>query len=232
MIAAAAASGAALSVALPAHADSAANGTAAGSPGVVSGNTVQIPVHVPVNVCGNTVNVLGLLNGASGNACANQGGGVVGPRNEAGGRQLAGARHMALPRHHRAVAMAEDGGGAFAGGDATGSPGLLSGNNVKLPVDVPVNVSGNSVDVVGIGNPASGNTSTNASSTHRTVTRPAAGPVASTPEQGTRDQAQSGDAATLAHTGADATMPALAGSAVLVLGGAVLYRRFRAGSAH
>jgi LPXTG-motif cell wall-anchored protein len=33
--------------------------------------------------------------------------------------------------------------------------------------------------------------------------------------------------ATLAHTGADAAMPAIAASAAMLLGGAVLYRRFR-----
>ncbi|MDF3297584.1 chaplin [Streptomyces tropicalis] len=54
-----------------AAADSGANGTAANSPGVLSGNVVQVPVHVPVNVCGNTVDVIGLLNPAFGNTCAN-----------------------------------------------------------------------------------------------------------------------------------------------------------------
>jgi len=44
-----------------------AHGTAAGSPGVASGNVVQVPVHVPVNVVGNTVTVVGLLNPAFGN---------------------------------------------------------------------------------------------------------------------------------------------------------------------
>ncbi|MEW1634464.1 chaplin [Streptomyces sp. NPDC093801] len=48
-----------------------AEGLAAGSPGVLSGNLVQVPVHVPVNVCGNTVNVIGLLNPAFGNRCLN-----------------------------------------------------------------------------------------------------------------------------------------------------------------
>ena len=37
------------------------------SPGVACGNLVQVPVHVPVNVFGNTVNVIGLLNPAFGN---------------------------------------------------------------------------------------------------------------------------------------------------------------------
>ncbi|GAA2129575.1 chaplin ChpD [Kitasatospora kazusensis] len=48
-----------------------AEGVAAGSPGVLSGNLIQVPVHIPVNLCGNTVNVIGLLNPAFGNACVN-----------------------------------------------------------------------------------------------------------------------------------------------------------------
>ncbi|MEU2394438.1 chaplin [Streptomyces sp. NPDC007369] len=55
----------------PAMADSVADGKAVGSPGVVSGNLVQVPVDVPVNVCGNTVNVIALLNPAFGNTCVN-----------------------------------------------------------------------------------------------------------------------------------------------------------------
>ncbi|MGK5446975.1 chaplin [Streptomyces radiopugnans] len=54
-----------------AAADSGAQGAAIGSPGVVSGNVIQAPIHVPVNVCGNTVNVIGLLNPAFGNFCVN-----------------------------------------------------------------------------------------------------------------------------------------------------------------
>ncbi|MER6483494.1 chaplin [Streptomyces virginiae] len=46
-------------------------GLAAGSPGVLSGNLGQVPVHVPVNVCALTVNVVGALNPAFGNTCVN-----------------------------------------------------------------------------------------------------------------------------------------------------------------
>ncbi|MFE2170839.1 chaplin [Streptomyces sp. NPDC059447] len=55
----------------PAMADSDAAGVAKDSPGVLSGNLLQVPVHVPVNVCGNTVNVIALLNPAFGNTCVN-----------------------------------------------------------------------------------------------------------------------------------------------------------------
>ncbi|WP_406105101.1 chaplin [Streptomyces sp. NBC_01003] len=53
-----------------AAADSGAQGAAAHSAGVISGNTVQVPVHVPVNACSNTVSVIGLLNPAFGTHCA------------------------------------------------------------------------------------------------------------------------------------------------------------------
>ncbi|WP_431682882.1 chaplin [Kitasatospora sp. KL5] len=54
-----------------ANADANAVGTASNSPGLLSGNVIQIPVHIPVNICGNTVNVLAALNPTAGNICAN-----------------------------------------------------------------------------------------------------------------------------------------------------------------
>ncbi|GGU67867.1 hypothetical protein GCM10010211_36640 [Streptomyces albospinus] len=45
-----------------AHGGANADGKAEHSPGVVSGNLVQAPVHVPVNVVGNTGTVIGGLN--------------------------------------------------------------------------------------------------------------------------------------------------------------------------
>ncbi|MEY9874121.1 ABC-type glycerol-3-phosphate transport system substrate-binding protein [Streptacidiphilus sp. MAP12-33] len=54
-----------------ASADANANGVVSGSPGFLSGNLVQVPVDADVNLCGNTVNVVGLLNPAFGNRCAN-----------------------------------------------------------------------------------------------------------------------------------------------------------------
>jgi hypothetical protein len=50
----------------------AARGPAAAPPGVGSGNLVQIPVDVPVNVSGNSVSVIGLLNPVFGNHAVNR----------------------------------------------------------------------------------------------------------------------------------------------------------------
>ncbi|KOG50498.1 chaplin [Streptomyces decoyicus] len=70
--AAAVAGGVVLAGAGLAVADSGAQGAALNSAGVVSGNTIQVPVHVPVNACGNTVSVIGLLNPAFGVGCVNK----------------------------------------------------------------------------------------------------------------------------------------------------------------
>ena len=61
----------AMGAATPAFADAEAEGVAIGSPGVLSGNVVQIPIHIPINACGNSINVIGALNPAFGNTCIN-----------------------------------------------------------------------------------------------------------------------------------------------------------------
>ncbi|MFJ3024531.1 chaplin [Streptomyces tendae] len=208
-----------------------ADGAAAGSPGLISGNTVQLPVHVPVDVCGNTVNVAGLLNPAAGNSCANTG--EAGASRTGASKQDSGDSGAAS-----GGSSGEASGGAVAEGSGKDSPGVLSGNGVQLPVHLPVNVSGNSVNVVGIGNPAVGNESANSSGDRPEPARPPAEPEPepSAPEEERAGPEPSPHAAapreevSLAHTGADHTVSALAGGAALVLGGAALYRRFRPGS--
>ncbi|MDJ0461884.1 chaplin [Streptomyces sp. H27-C3] len=47
--------------------------------------------------------------------------------------------------------------GADAHGKAVHSPGVASGNLVQAPIHVPVNAVGNTVNVIGVLNPAFGN---------------------------------------------------------------------------
>ncbi|MFJ6775822.1 chaplin [Kitasatospora sp. NPDC091257] len=68
-----AASGLVLGAAGGAVASSGAEGVAAGSPGVLSGNQIQVPIHIPINLCGNSIDIIGLLNPAFGNTCVNAG---------------------------------------------------------------------------------------------------------------------------------------------------------------
>ncbi|WP_189950283.1 chaplin [Streptomyces roseolus] len=233
-----------------AHADSGAEGAAVGSPGVGSGNTIQLPVHVPVNLCGNTVNVVGLLNPAMGNACAN----TSAPAGEQrdGGPGRTHKDEAVTPRGGEQTGGGSSDGGAVNGGGSTaeshteGSPGVLSGNGLQLPIDLPVNVVGNSVNVVGIGNPAVGNTGVNAPSTPEepqveTPTPRPQTPVRNLPPKPVAEQEKPAAPApapapapqggtervVLAATGSDSVGYAAAGSAALLLGGALMYRRAR-----
>ncbi|MFD5424920.1 chaplin [Streptomyces sp. NPDC127084] len=190
-----------------ASAASQADGDAQGSPGVLSGNSVQVPVDVPVNVCGNSVNVIGALNPAFGSACANR--------------------------------SAQGLSGSEASGDTVGSPGVLSGNNVKVPVHAPVNVCGNTIDVVGLLNPVTGNSCVNG---EEPGTPPGEEPgntpltpVAQVLPQpgGPADDSEVAGAVhspQLAETGMGAGSLATGAAAMaLLVGGGVLYRRGMAG---
>ena len=54
-----------------ATADAGAQGAATGSPGVLSGNNTQLPISIPVNVCGTSVSAAGALSPVFGLACVN-----------------------------------------------------------------------------------------------------------------------------------------------------------------
>ncbi|MGW6138678.1 chaplin family protein [Streptomyces sp. NPDC055144] len=219
-----------------AHADSGAEGGSSGSPGVLSGNTIQLPVDIPVNACGNTVNVVGLLNPSSGNDCANT--------------SKPGGGHPGGSHHH--------GGGATAEGGTSDSPGVGSGNHVQVPVHVPVNACGNSVSVIGLLNPAGGNDCANSPGGGEPTTPPTKPPTKTVPgtphhpvtpskpshpvtpskpshpstpnHPGPQTVTQPKGSEQLAETGSSmplgTVLPASAGA---LLAGALLYRRARAG---
>ncbi|MFJ2559829.1 MULTISPECIES: chaplin [unclassified Streptomyces] len=245
-----------------AQADAGAGGAAVGSPGVLSGNNVQVPVHVPVNVCGNTVDVVGVLNPAFGNKCGNfsgkpsgghgsgHGGGYGDDGGYGGGAHAGGGSHTG--GSHPGATHTEPSGGSHAGGGAIDSPGVGSGNSVEVPIDVPVNVCGNSIDLIGLLNPTFGNNCANGSVPNRPgperpehpekpvtpVTPGTPGPpteervippVPSTPETQpvSRTTEQTGSTEVLASTGAGGLGIAIPAGAGLLLAGTILYRRAR-----
>jgi len=171
-----------------ADASATASGDAAGSPGVASGSVLQIPINLPVNVCGNQVDVVGILNSVAGNTCSN--GGSPGPGAQGSNAPGAGARGAShgspgvgsgnlvqIPvnapvnvcgnqldvigigdrDHGNSCANRGAGGGASASGSASHSPGIAAGNVIQVPVNAPVNVCGNQVDVIGLLNSVTGN---------------------------------------------------------------------------
>jgi LPXTG-motif cell wall-anchored protein len=117
-----------------------------------------------------------------------------------------------------------------AHGAAQGSPGALSGNTVQVPVDVPVDVCGNSADVVAAAlNPAFGTSCANAhGSTSNATPPPGGGDHTPPPGGGGRRRVPR----SLPRTGGDAAVviaTSVAGVA-LIAAGIVLYRRGRAAS--
>ncbi|MET9669152.1 chaplin [Streptomyces sp. NPDC006475] len=209
-----------------ANADAGAHGGASNSPGVGSGNAVQVPVDVPVNACGNSVNAVGLLNPVFGNKCANKSG-------------PAKSEHGKGSGHGK--------GGAHATGGADNSPGVASGNHISAPVHIPVNACGNTVTIGGLLNPALGNDCANDSEvstpgkpgpeTPGTVdppgqprTLPPAEPDAPAPTVRNGPDAQTltpAGAEELAQTGTDAMDLLIPAGAGMLLAGVVLYRRAR-----
>ncbi|MEU4211907.1 chaplin [Streptomyces sp. NPDC026206] len=72
-------------------AGSQASGVTQGSPGVVSGNVIQVPIDIPINICGNTIDIIALLNPTFGNTCVNNS-----PRREVHHEEI----HHESVRHH------------------------------------------------------------------------------------------------------------------------------------
>ncbi|MFD9772316.1 chaplin family protein [[Kitasatospora] papulosa] len=211
-----------------AHADAGAAGAASGSPGVLSGNSIQVPIDVPVNVCGNSVDVGGLLNPASGNDCGNgssdSGHARASDDGASSGYQDARDSGAGTGRHRAS--------GTSAQAETTGSPGILSGNQVQAPVEIPVNLCGNSITVGGLLNPVFGNSCEN-------DTEPAHPPVVPrtphtpekpvTPHTPPAPETQLVAGEQLAHTGGGGLGVLIPASAGMLLAGAgtVLYRRSR-----
>ncbi|NEA44691.1 chaplin, partial [Streptomyces sp. SID11385] len=148
-------------------------------------------------------------------------------------------------RHAAPATGASAGTSSVARGGATGSPGLLSGNAVQAPLDVPLNVCGNTVDVVALLNPAFGNGCGNGTPApeHPAPRPPHHVPPHHVPPAHVPPETDDGGStwsfgwnedgakarpagARLAETGADAGLLGVAGaSAALLVGGAILYRR-------
>ena len=186
-----------------AQADTAAGGGAAGSPGLLSGNLIQVPINAPVNVCGNSISVIGVLDSATGNTCTNSGsegttaagtahsspgvgsGNLIqvpvnAPINLCG-NSISGVGIGDTASDNTCSNGAPSGSGSGSGGTTSrggshGSPGVGSGNTVQVPVNAPLNVCGNSVSVVGVLDSATGDTCANSGSEAGTPSRPSTPP--------------------------------------------------------
>ena len=155
------------------------------SGGIVSGNTIQIPINIGIDLCGNNVKAGSLKDTAGGGSCATQSGssassttshsGGIGSGNNVqapvnvpilacdntvGGvvvKDMLGGTDCSAGGSGAGASGAPAGsGGSAANAQTDHSGGLLSGNIVQAPVNVPVNACGNDVNAVTLESTESG----------------------------------------------------------------------------
>jgi hypothetical protein len=164
-----------------AHADTTATGNTSHSPGVGSGNLIQLPINAPINVCGNQLDVIGILDSVTGNSCENHGGSATTASGHSNGSPGVGSGNLiqlpinapvnicgnqldviGIGNSDEGNSCENHGGGTTtASGGSSGSPGIVAGNLLQVPINAPVNVCGNQLDVVGILNSVTGNSCEN-----------------------------------------------------------------------
>ncbi|MEV6764207.1 chaplin [Streptomyces sp. NPDC051105] len=235
MVVAAAAAGMLSLYASPALADTDATGTAGGSPGVVSGNNVQAPVNVPVNLCGNSVDVAAALNPAFGGSCANAS--DSGEHSDDRASETSYGDSGADTSGYGST-------GCDSGYGAEGSPGNTPspyGDETSPPYgDETSPPCGETTPPPSPTppprpTPSSSQTPSSPSPTpppSRTPSSPSPTPPPPSPTPPPGGGHHQGSVPTLPHTGSDrgATLAASAASAALIAAGTMLYRRGRAGS--
>lgn len=113
---AAATSGLVLGTAGIAAADATAAGEVSHSGGIVAGNQIQVPANVPINLCGDQVNVIAALNLNAPAKCKIDEGDID----------------------------------ATATGEVEHSGGIIAGNQIQVPLTVPVNACGDQVNVIAL----------------------------------------------------------------------------------
>ena len=138
-----------------------------GNYSILGGNQVSVPISIPVDICGNAVALLGhAFAGCAGGASTSHGGGDGGgSARTSGNHSILGGNQASVPISipvsvcgNAVNSPAKCKGGASVGGGSgsdssgprtSGNYSILGGNQVKVPVKVPVDVCGNAVAILG-----------------------------------------------------------------------------------
>jgi hypothetical protein len=144
-----------------------------GNFGVLNGTQVYAPIDVPINLCGNALSILGLAQSQA--ACVN--GDSRGHRREStsqdtsGNYGIANGTQVYAPisaplnvagnsigvageANSAAVAKNESGRGHDFSQNSSRNVGILNGTQLAAPINIPINVCGNSLAVLGLANSA------------------------------------------------------------------------------
>lgn len=137
------------------------NGTNTDNLSVLGGNQISIPVSVPVDACGNAAAILGFATATCQGGATVTGGQQAGNNSAAHGVQVpviiaadacGNAIGGATAKCHGGVTIPGGTGSippAPDPGQKSGDISVASGNDIQIPVSVPVNACGNAVAVLG-----------------------------------------------------------------------------------
>ena len=142
--------------------------------GVLGGNQVQAPIQAPISVTGNAIGLLGSASATSHGGASGTAGGAaaagstsdnfgIGSGNQAGVSLLApvsvAGNAIGGLGSANATATGSGAGSAMLSPNATGTSsgnfGILGGNQVHAPVQVPISITGNSIGLLGTASAAS-----------------------------------------------------------------------------
>jgi hypothetical protein len=136
-----------------------------GNNSILGGNQISLPISIPVNVCGNALALLGDAVGAC-HGGASASGGSTGGGTTSGNHSIGGGNQVSVPisvpvnvcgNSVAALGHAKSGckggastsGGSGGGSTTSGNHSIGGGNQVSVPISVPVDVCGISVAVLG-----------------------------------------------------------------------------------
>ncbi|MEU7903781.1 chaplin [Actinoplanes sp. NPDC049118] len=111
--------------------------SSAGNFGILNGTQFFTPVSIPINYCGNSHSLLALA--ASQAQCVNN-------------IESAGVTDKKSAGHSRAAAKTESGVPDVVTQNSAGNFGILNGTQVAAPINIPINICGNSHAVLGLAN--------------------------------------------------------------------------------
>lgn len=152
--------------------------TTTGQDGILGGNQIQLPVEIPVAVEGNAISLLGHSNvetsqptsdpvAGNGSTSPVNMGSTNGDDSIAGGNQVSPIIEIPVNLSNNSISLLGNsnvssstpatlespvGTSGSAGQSTTGENGTLGGNQIGLPITIPVDLSGNSISLLGNAN--------------------------------------------------------------------------------
>jgi hypothetical protein len=124
-----------------------------GNYGLANGTQVVVPIQAPINLCGNSIALIGgAFAQCDGGAVAVNGGGGQEDPQDNGYRKHHDDEFVKMAEGKYKKNAKKHGRDALPGGSnivSSGNYGLLNGTQIVVPIQAPINVAGNAIGIIG-----------------------------------------------------------------------------------